>query len=136
MTMNVSSLGHFPIDGPCARETGEFTKITPETALRIVSGKNMPVLLKFFVSNDVVNFGTVEIPTGGIGPRQTECDHHNGDAIFYVEEGPATFLLTDSGEVYQVESGDFMFLPEKTNYKIINYTGHMVKTVFIIAPAL
>lgn len=132
----IKEIGRFPVEGPASRVNEEFVKITPETALKIVSGRKNPVLLKFAVSNDVMHLGTIEIPTGGIGPRQTEWDSHKGDAIFYVEEGPATFLTEETRETFQVEVGDFMFLPENTGYKIINYTGHMLKLVFIIAPEL
>lgn len=133
---NLNRLGKFPEDGSKGRETGEFVKITKDTTLNIVSGRKNPVLLKFFCSNDVTNMGQMIIPAGGIGPRQTEYDKHKGDAVFYVEEGPATFLMKESEETYHVEKGEFMFIPEETEYKVINYTGNLVKCIFIVSPEL
>lgn len=126
----------FPVSGEEAREKGQFYKITSDTAIKTVSGKKNPVLLEFRVSNDFVNLGVITIPAGGIGPRQTEYDSHKGDAVLYVEEGPITFYFPDTKKVFQVEKSEFMFIPENTVYKMINYTGKVVKAVFIVAPEM
>lgn len=78
-------MDRFPVNGEEARKTGTFYKITSDQALRVVTGKKTPGLLKFFISNDVINVGEVILPSGGIGPRQTEYDVHDGDAVFYVK---------------------------------------------------
>ena len=132
----IEQLGSFPIDGAKGREAGDFIKITNDTALKMVSGIRYPVLLNFFCSNDVTNMGQLVIPTGGIGPRQTEYDKHDGDALFYVEDGPVTFLMKESGDTFHVETGEFMSIPGQTEYKVINYTGHILKCIFIISPNL
>ena len=132
----MNQLGQFPVDGKEGRETGTFYKVTGDTALKVVSGRKTPVLLKFFVSNDVVSVGEMILPTGGIGPRQTEFDVHDGDAVFYVKEGPLTFFFKESKEVFYVENGEFAFIPKGYEYKVINYGGKEAKAVFIIAPSL
>lgn len=134
--MNIHDLGHFPAEGNAARESKAFYKVTSDTALHVVSGRNSPVLLKVFASNDVVTLGECIIPTGGIGPRQTEYDQHPGDAVFYIKSGPLTFLMPDTVETFHVQNGDFMFIPENTRYKIINYTAELGKAIFIVAPEL
>lgn len=39
-----------------------------------------PVLLSVWCSNDVVQFGTITLLSGGPKPQQTEYDSHPGDA--------------------------------------------------------
>lgn len=134
--MTIKDLGSFPVEGEKARESAEFYVINNESALKVISGKKSPVMLNFYTSNDVVNLGEMLIPTGGVGPRQTEFDTHPGDAVFYIKQGPLTFFLPDIGETYHVENGDFMFIPENNRYKIINYTGKLAKAIFIVAPQL
>lgn len=132
----MKQLGMFPADGKEARESGTFYKVTSETALKMVAGRKTPVLLNFFVSNDVVSVGELILPSGGIGPRQTEFDVHNGDAVFYVKEGPLTFFFKESKEVFYVEDGEFAFIPKGFEYKVINYGSKAAKAVFIVAPSL
>lgn len=134
--VSIKQIGSFPAPGPELRETGELVKITEETALSAVSGRKLPTLMKLFVSNDVVNVGTITIPCGGIGPRQTEFDAHDGDAVFYVEKGDLTFTCPETLESFLVHPGEYMFMPEKTTYKIINYSGEVAKVVFVVAPKM
>ena len=98
------------------------------------SGDKTPALLSVWASNDVVQFGTVKILSGGATPQQTEYDEHPGEAVFYVLQGPMTFFCPDTAQTFDVQEGDFMFLPEHTRYKIINYYGHTAKAVFMVAP--
>ena len=95
----------------------------------MISGLKTPALLSVWASNDVVQFGTVKILSGGAGPQQTEFDTHAGDAVFYVKNGPMTFYIPDRVETYDVEPGDFMFIPKGERYKIINYYGHTIEAV-------
>lgn len=132
----MKKLGQFPASGEEARKQQCFYKITHENSIKVISGKKTPVLLEFFVSNDVVHVGEIIIPAGGTGPRQTEYDTHKGDALFFIVDGPLTFHLKESREVFQAESGESVFIPEGYEYKIINYTGKLTKAVFVIAPEL
>ena len=127
-------LGKFPAAGPESREKQLFYKLTEDNSIRMISGKKTPVLLSVWASNDVMQFGSIRILSGGAGPQQTEYDEHKGDAVFYILEGVMTFYLPDRRETYDVQTGDFMFIPEGERYKIINYYGHTAKAQFVIAP--
>lgn len=127
-------LGKFPAGGPEAREAALFYKLTEEDGIKMISGKKTPALLSVWASNDVIQFGTIKLLSGGPGPQQTEYDTHKGDAVFHVLAGPMTFFLPDRVETFDVEEGDFMFIPEGERYKIINYTGKTTKAVFMTAP--
>jgi Cupin domain. len=134
--MSDRKLGNFPVDWQDARRTTRFTKVTRDDALNMISGEKTPVLLSFRASNEFVHFGEMVIPAGGIGPRQTEYDSHKGEAVFYVKNGKATFLMEKDGEVFEVAASEYMFVPANTRYKCINYTGEVVTLVFIVAPNL
>jgi len=130
----LKDLGKYPVSGPKGREDMEFYKLTAEDGIMMISGKRTPALLNVWASNDVVQFGDVTVLTGGCGPQQTETDSHPGDTVFYVLEGPVTFYFPERKETFDVQEGDFMFIPEKEAYKIINYTGKTIKALFTIAP--
>lgn len=130
----LKDLGHFPAGGPESRKAKLFYHLTEDNSIRMISGKRTPALLSVWASNDVVQFGTIKILSGGAGPQQTEWDAHKGDAVFHVLQGPMTFFVRDSGETYDVEEGDFMFIPAGQTYKIINYYGKTIKAVFSVAP--
>jgi len=129
-----SEFGRYPVPGPESREAAVFYKLTEDDGIKMISGRKTPALMSVWASNDVMQFGSVKILSGGAGPQQTEYDVHKGDAVFYVLEGPMTFYCPDRGETFNVEEGDFMFLPEGERYKIINYTGKSVKAIFLVAP--
>lgn len=99
-------------------------------------GTNHPMLVKFFVSNDFCHVGEFLLPTGGRGPRLSEPQTHAGDCFLFIEEGPITVLLNESGDVFNVRAEEGMFIPENTSYQLINYTAGMVKAIFCIAPNL
>ena len=128
-----SDLGHFPADGPEGREMKTFYRLKEENGIKMISGDVTPALISVWCSNDVVQFGSIKVLTGGTVPQQTEWDEHNGDACFYVVDGPLTFFTGDK-QTFNVEKGNFFFLPEHTRYKIINYYGHTGKALFAIAP--
>ena len=127
-------LGAFPAAGPESREKKLFYRLTEKDGIKMISGSEIPSLISVWCSNDVVQFGTQKILAGGPRPQQTEWDKHPGDACFWVMEGPVTFFTKESQETFNVEKGDFFFLPENTEYKIINYYGHTAKILFAIAP--
>lgn len=134
MAAEIEKLGKFPAPGPETREMAVFYKLTEENSIKIISGLKTPVLLSVWASNDVLQFGTIKVLSGGPGPQQTEFDTHEGDAVFYVKNGTMTFYLPDRVETYDVEQGDFMFIPKGERYKIINYYGHTAEAVFMVAP--
>lgn len=134
MTGGINDLGRFPEEGQKSREDRRFYKLSDDRSIHLISGKSTPALLSVWASNDVIQFGNIKILTGGAGPQQTEWDSHPGDAVFYVLEGPITFFVKERQETFLVEQGDFMFLPEGTTYKMINFHGQSVKAVFMVAP--
>ena len=134
MGQMLSDLGKFPADGAAAREQKVFYHLSDEKSIKMISGKKTPALLSVWASNDVVQFGTIKLLAGGAGPQQTEWDKHPGDIVFYVLKGPMTFYVKEQGDTFDVEEGDFMYIPAGMTYKIINYYGKSIEAVFSVAP--
>lgn len=133
---DIKNIGSFPENGKLAREKKLFYKLSEEDSIRMISGTKTPALISLWASNDVMQFGTYKLLSGGPMPQQSEYDSHPGDAVFHVLEGTGTFFIPDTKETFVVEKGDFMTIPENTVYKIINYYGSTLKMVFVIAPKL
>ena len=129
-------VGVFPAAGPQAREDRLFYKLTDKDGIKMISGEKTPVLLSLWCSNDVVQFGSITVLSGGAKPQQTEYDSHPGDAVFYVTQGKISFHIRDRKETYTVAEGDFMFIPAGEAYKLINFYGGTAKAIFSIAPKL
>jgi len=130
-------IGRWPVPGPeCRQSPILFYHITEEKKLVNVHGTQYPMLIKFFVSNDLLNMGEFILPAGGTGSRASEPDSHRGDAVLFVQEGPVTFFLTETLEAFDVQQEEAMFIPEGVSYQMINYTAHRNKVIFCIAPGM
>ena len=130
-----ADIGAFPMSGEEARRAKKLLRIGREDMLHVVKGERNPVLLSFFVSNDFCHMGKIVLPTGE-GSRFSEPMRHAGDMVAYVEKGPLVFVVPASKETFVVETGDAMFLPEGTEYQLVNYEPHAVNAIFMVAPAL
>jgi len=125
------------VPGPACREKPIlFYHITEEKKLLNVHGVEYPMLVKFFVSNDLVHMGEFILPAGGTGSRASEADSHKGDCVLFVEEGPITVFLPKTLEAFDVQVNEAMLVPEGVSYQLINYTDGPVKAIFSIAPGL
>jgi mannose-6-phosphate isomerase-like protein (cupin superfamily) len=130
-------IGRWPVPGPeCRKDPKLFYHITEDKKLVNIHGIQYPMLIKFFVSNDLVHMGEFILPAGGTGSRASEPDSHRGDCALFVEWGPITVFLPDTLEAFDVQSEEVMFIPEGVRYQLINYTTKTVKAIFSIAPGL
>ena len=130
-------IGRWPVPGPeCREEPILFYHITEDKKLINIHGTEYPMLIKFFVSNDLCHMGEFILPSGGTGSRASEPDSHAGDCALFVEDGPITVFLPDTKEAFDVQEEEVMFMPEGTRYQLINYVNDIVKAIFLIAPGL
>ena len=129
-----SDIGAFPMSGEEARRGKQLIRIGRDDMLHVVRGERNPILLSFFVSNDLCHMGKLVVPTGE-GARFSEPMRHAGDMVAYVETGPLVFVISASGETFVVETGDAMFIPEGTEYRLVNYESRAVSAIFMAAPA-
>ena len=133
---NISLLGRWPVDGKEARIKKDHIKVDENKMLRLIHGKNHPMLVRFYVSNDLIHMAEFEIPAGGEGPRTSEPEKHKGDETLYVASGPITVFLPDTLDAYEVPEGSVMLIPEGTRHQYQNFTDKSVKGIFSIAPHL
>ena len=68
-------LGRYPISGVEARKNRRLIHIPQDKMLRLIHGKENHILVSFFVSNDFVHFGIIQIPKG----IYSDPDTHKGD---------------------------------------------------------
>ena len=130
-------IGRWPIPGPeCRQEPALFYHITENKKLVNIHGVEHPMLIKFFVTNDLVHMGEFILPAGGTGSRASEPDSHKGDCVLFVETGPITVFLPETLTAHDVQVEEAMFIPEGVEYQLINYTDGTVKAIFSIAPGL
>lgn len=130
-------IGRWPIDGPEGREDPRlFYRIREEDKLLNIYGPNNPMLIKFFVSNDLLHMGEFILPAGGKGPRLSEVDVHKGDCVLFIKDGPITVYLPETQEAFIVNEEDTMFIPEGVSYRLMNFNAKPVKAIFGIAPEL
>ena len=63
-------IGRWPVPGPeCRKDPMLFYHITEDKKLINIHGVQYPMLVKFFVSNDLVHMGEFILPAGGTGSR-------------------------------------------------------------------
>jgi len=133
---NIALLGRWPIDGEEARRRKDHIKIDRGKMLTLIHGREHPMLVRFYVSNDLLHMGEFELPPGGEGPRTSEPEVHEGDETLYVERGPITVFLPDTLDAFEVPEGAVMLIPEGVRHQYQNFTDKVVKGIFSIAPKL
>jgi mannose-6-phosphate isomerase-like protein (cupin superfamily) len=135
--MTIEDIGRWPVSGQKARaKPPAFYHIPRSAMLRTIYGKEHPIAYAFYVSNDLIHMGELVVPPGGVGSRASEIESHKGDEALYVQEGPIVVYVPETSEAYEVRPGETMYLPEGTQHQYINYTNHVVKGIFAIAPNL
>jgi len=134
---STGDIGRWPADGPsCRKDPYPIFRITEEHQLVTIHDRKNPMLVRFFVSNDLMHMGEFILPCGGTGPRVSAPDSHNGDCVLFVERGPIAVNLPDTEEAFIVNDRESFFIPEGVRYQLMNFNGYPVKAIFAIAPGL
>jgi len=133
---SIELLGRWPIDGKEARRRKDHIKIDSSKLLTLVHGKTHPMIVRFYVSNDLCHMGEFDLPPGGEGPRTSEPETHKGDETLYALSGPITVFLPDILDAHEVPEGSVMLIPEGVKHQYQNFTDKVVKGIFSIAPDL
>ena len=126
-------IGHFPVDPAEARETGAVYAVRENEKLNSIHGTNHPMLLRFISSNDYGHMGEMILPAGGYGPRCSDPDKHEGDAVFYCVDGPVTINLNEIEESYVLQPEDSFFVPAGVSYQLVNFEAKPIKVIFGIS---
>lgn len=130
-------IGKWPVEGSEGRKAPfPLYRISEENKLITIHGTKNPMLVKFFISNDLMHMGEFILPAGGVGPRTSEPDSHKGDCVLFVVDGRVTVNLPDSEEAFIIENEESFFIPEGVRYQLMNFESHPVKAIFAIAPGI
>ena len=134
-------LGRYPLSGVEARKNQRLIHIPQDKMLRLIHGKENHILVSFFVSNDFVHFGTIQVPKGIYSDPET----HKGDEVLFVLKGKLTVqVYEDTGEEdtsvlhesYEILPEEQFLIPEGMKHRYLNFSNEVVEAVFGIAPEL
>ena len=134
-------LGRYPISGVEARKNQRLIHIPQDKMLRLIHGKENHILVSFFVSNDFVHFGTIQIPKGIYSDPET----HKGDEVLFVLKGTLTVQVYEDAdeedtsvlhESYEILPEEQFLIPEGMKHRYLNFSNEIVEAVFGIAPEL
>jgi quercetin dioxygenase-like cupin family protein len=140
MESALDKLGSWPIPGEEARKNGRMIHIPREKALRVIHGKKNHFLMSFFISNNYVHFGTIQIPKGIYSDPET----HKGDEVLFVLKGTLTVQAFNNNnddesvlhESYEIDEGEQFLMPEGVKHRYLNFSNNVVEALFAIAPEL
>ena len=136
----IEHLGEWPIPGVEARKNGRLIHIPRAKVLRLIHGKKNHFGISFFVSNDYVHFGTMQIPKG----VYSDPEIHKGDEVLFILKGTLTVqaIEDDDGdesvlhETYEINEGEQFLMPEGVKHRYLNFSNNVVEALFAIAPGL
>ena len=140
MESALDKLGSWPIPGEEARKNGRMIHIPREKVLRVIHGKKNHFLMSFFISNNYVHFGTVQIPKGIYSDPET----HKGDEVLFVLKGTLTVQAFNNNnddesvlhESYEINEDEQFLMPEGVKHRYLNFSNNVVEALFAIAPEL
>ena len=134
-------LGRYPISGVEAGKNRRLIHIPQDKMLRLIHGKENHILVSFFVSNDFVHFGIIQIPKGIYSDPET----HKGDKVLFVLKGKLTVQVYEDAdeedtsvlhESYEILPEEQFLIPEGMKHRYLNFSNEIVEAVFGIAPEL
>ena len=138
---NLNSLYNWPISGEKARKNNRLIYISKDKVLRLIHGKDNHILVSFFVSNDYIHFGKIQIPKG----IYSDPESHKGDEVLFVLKGKLTIQVYEKEnddnesvihESYEVEEEEQFLIPEGFKHRYLNFSDSVVEAIFGIAPEL
>jgi mannose-6-phosphate isomerase-like protein (cupin superfamily) len=137
----LDQLGKYPLRGPEARENNRLIFIPKDKMLKLIHGKNNHILVSFFVSNDFVHFGTIQVPKG----IYSDPEIHKGDEVLFVLKGKLTVQTYEGDEEddtsvlhesFEINPEEQFLVPEGIKHRYLNFSDEVVEAVFGIAPGL
>jgi len=138
---SLDMLGRFPVSGEEARKNKRLIHIPQDRMLKLIHGKENHILVSFFVSNDFVHFGKIQIHSG----IYSDPEKHKGDEVLFVLKGKLTVQVYENGqeddtsvlhESYEILPEEQFLIPEGAKHRYLNFSGEVVEAVFGIAPQL
>ena len=140
-TSALDLLGRYPLSGEEARKNKRLIHISSHKMLKLIHGKENHILFSFFVSNDFVHFGKIQVPRG----IYSDPEIHKGDEVLFVLKGKLTIQVYAEEEdedksvlheSYEILPEEQFLIPEGIKHRYLNFSNEVVEAVFGIAPEL
>jgi len=134
MVGSIDRLGSWPVPDNQLREDPKYLHVIHhQEKLNVVNGYDNPYLMKFAVSTEKIHFGEIILPAGGKGCRISDPESHKGQTALYVAEGYLSVLITETRETFKIHPDEVMYIPENTEYMMMNYEAEPVRLIFAIS---
>ena len=122
-------LGNFPFE-PTKKKPARITRDKSAQHLYGFEGTWNEVFT--FVSTDKITLSLYYLPPGGyVDPPGL---HRHGDECYHIIEGEAVILNPETGKTIHLDTGESVYIPQKTRHQIMNLSGEMLGVLSILAP--
>lgn len=130
----IDRIGNWPVKDEELREEPKYLRVAHEDdKLCVINGYNNPYLMKFSFSTKYMNFGEIVLPIGGNGCRISDPESHKGQTALYVKSGFLSVIITKTRETFKIHPDEVMYIPEDTEYQMMNYEAEPVNVIFAIS---
>jgi mannose-6-phosphate isomerase-like protein (cupin superfamily) len=113
-----------------ALESGGIVRVTLDDALKFVHGQNAPMLVSIMASSDDLTAGTLLLRPG----LMSEPEQHPGDEVAFSLGGNLHVHLPDTGEWFDLEPMDCVFIPEGLRHQYCSYGESVSQAAFCVVP--
>jgi mannose-6-phosphate isomerase-like protein (cupin superfamily) len=112
-----------------AEEGGPVT-VAPATALHLVHGQKLPLLVSILSSSPDLTAGTFSLRGGS----RSEPERHPGDEVVFALSGRLNVHLPERGDWFELNRLDCLYLPEGTAHEYWSYGAETTTAAFCVAP--
>ena len=111
-------------------DEGGLVTVGPRTALHLVHGTRLPLLVSILSSSADLTAGTFSLRGGS----WSEPERHPGDEVVFALRGRLNVHLPESGDWFELSRLDCLYLPEGTVHEYWSYGADPTTAAFCVAP--
>jgi mannose-6-phosphate isomerase-like protein (cupin superfamily) len=111
-------------------DEGGLLTVGPGNALHLIHGTKLPLLVSILSSSGDMTAGTFALRGGA----HSEPERHPGDEVVFALTGRLNVHLPESGDWFELNPLDCLFLPEGTTHEYWSYGAETTTAVFCVAP--
>jgi quercetin dioxygenase-like cupin family protein len=111
-------------------EGGGLLTVGPATALHLVHGEKLPLLVSILSSSPDLTAGTFSLRGGS----RSEPEQHPGDEVVFALTGRLNVHLPKTGDWFELKRLDCLYLPEGTAHEYWSYGAETTMAAFCVAP--
>lgn len=110
--------------------SGGPVTVRPETALHLIHGDRNPRLVSILASSPEMTAGSFAIRGG----THSDAERHAGDEVVFALDGRLNVHLPDSGDWFELNRLDCLFIPEGIAHEYWSYGADRVTAAFSVVP--